>query len=810
MTTQIEIRDNNYTGDLTFNQYPFELSDFQKWALHGINESKNILVTAKTGSGKTLVLENALLKHTANGKKVIITTPIKALSNYLLHSLTQKYTEISFGIITGDVLFNPDAQCVIMTTEILRNLLYNKKIKTKNLELTCEIDVYQDVGCICFDEVHYIGDKQRGTVWEECLILIPPNIQLVMLSATLDKPEKFGGWLQNIKGVPLMLTSNHKRVVPLKYYLYLTFLQKLDKVKKSGDDENDIDKYRNSLTLIMDENNTFMENNYTKIISLKRKYQKFMSRKAVFNDLIRHLHLNTMCPAIFFTLSRKNCEVFAKNVSITLNSTSEQSEVVNEIGYHLRKLDAYENYIKMEQFFVLKDLMMKGIAFHHSGLVPVFKELIEILFGKGLIKVLFVTETFAVGINMPVKTVCYSGITKYSEGGFRYLKPHEFGQMSGRAGRRGKDPVGNVIMIPNLYDLPTPNEMRNIMSGKNQEISSRFTPNFKFLLKLILTGNNLIMKFIKNSLLNTEILESNNTIQDKLNNIKLPDNDFSVYEKYHELLNPKQVGYIRYSNKLLKKWKKEAEKLRKNTENFDTNYKFYLKNLKTITQYNNLKEDLMGNNLYVHNTIVKCLKFLKGYDYLNCVDIDNYEEINSESVTVKGVIASQINETNEILFTEIMKSDILDYLTGEEIISVMAIFLNTKLNDREQVETLNDLPLPQKLKSSIKTIEKWTNECIDKMNSLNIYYDQEWDLSYNMVEPTYLWLKGKDINSLVKQFPLYEGNFIKDMVKMANIADDIIKMANMLEKNEIASKVSSVLSLITRDVVNVESLYIKM
>ncbi len=810
MTTQIEIRDNNYTGDLTFNQYPFELSNFQKWALHGIKESKNILVTAKTGSGKTLVLENALQQHTANGKKVIITTPIKALSNYLLHSLTQKYTDISFGIITGDVLFNPEAQCVIMTTEILRNLLYNKKIKTKNLELTCEIDVYQDVGCICFDEVHYIGDRQRGTVWEECLILIPPNIQLVMLSATLDKPEKFGCWLQNIKGIPLMLTSNHKRVVPLKYYLYLTFLQKLDKVKKSGDDETNIEKYRNSLTLIMDENNKFMEANYTKVISLNKKYHKFMSRKAVFNDLIQHLHVNMMCPAIFFTLSRKNCEVFAKNVSITLNSTSEQSEVVNEIGYHLRKLDEYDKYIKMEQFFVLKDLMMKGIAFHHSGLVPVFKELIEILFGKGLIKVLFVTETFAVGINMPVKTVCYSGITKYSEGGFRYLKPHEFGQMSGRAGRRGKDPVGNVILIPNLYNLPTPNEMRNIMSGKNQEINSRFTPNFKFLLKLILTGNNLIMKFIKNSLLNTEIMEANNSIQDRLSQIHLPEQDFSLYEKYHQLLNPKQIGFMRYSNKLLKKWRKEADKIRRDASGFDSNYQVYLKNMKSINQYKDLKDDLQGNNLYVHRTIIKCLKFLQSYDYLNETDIDNYEEINSNLVTVKGVIASQINETNEILFTEIMYSDILDELTGEEIVSLMAIFLNTKLNDKVQVETLGDLELPGSLKRGIKSVEGWRNECIDKMNNLNIYFDQEWDLSYNMVEPTYLWLKGRDINSLVKQFPLYEGNFIKDMVKLSNITEDIIKMANLLEKNEIASKVSTILPNITRGVVNVESLYIKL
>jgi superfamily II RNA helicase len=808
--TTIEICDSDYTGNQTFEQYPFVLSNFQKWALQGISESKNILVTAKTGSGKTLVLENALLQHTSNGKKVIITTPIKALSNYLLHTLTKKYSSISFGIITGDVLFNPDAQCVIMTTEILRNLLYNKKIKTKNLELTCEIDVYQDVGCICFDEVHYIGDRQRGTVWEECLILIPPNIQLVMLSATLDKPEKFGGWLQNIKGVPLMLTSNHKRVIPLKYYLYLTFLNKLDKVKKSGNDESDIDKYKDSLTLIMDENNTFLEKNYTKALTLKKKYSKYMSRKAVFNDLIKYLHTHNMCPAIFFTLSRKNCEVFAKNVSITLNSTEEQSQVITEIGYYLRKLDAYDKYIQMKQFFTLKDLMVKGIAFHHSGLVPVFKELIEILFGKGLIKVLFVTETFAVGINMPVKTVCYSGITKYSDGGFRYLKPHEFGQMSGRAGRRGMDPVGNVILIPNLYNLPSPPEMRDIMSGKNQEINSRFTPNFKFLLKLILTGNNLIMKFVKNSLLNTEILDANNCIEEKLNQIKLPDQDFSLYQKYHKLLNPKQEGFIRFSNKLLKKWKKEADKIRKNTNDFDKNYQFYLKNLKTITRYENLKEDFDGNNLYVHRTIIKCLRFLREYEYINPADIDNYEEIGPELVTIKGVIASQINETNEILFTEIMNSDILNNLEAEEIVSLMSIFLNTKLNAKEQVETLSDISLPINLKSAIKSIEGWSNECIDKMNRLNIYFDQEWDLNYNMIEPTYLWLKGKDINMLTQQFPLYEGNFIKDMVKLSNVAEDIIKMANLLEKNEIASKVSTIIPQITRGVVNVESLYIKL
>ena len=808
--TSIEIRDSDYTGEKTFDQYPFELSNFQKWALQGVSESKNILVTAKTGSGKTLVLENALLQHTSNGKKVIITTPIKALSNYLLNSLTHKYPNISFGIITGDVLFNPDAQCVIMTTEILRNLLYNKKIKTKNLELSCEIDVYKDVGCVCFDEVHYIGDKQRGTVWEECLILIPPNIQLVMLSATLANPEKFGEWLQKIKGVPLMLTSNHKRVVPLKYYLYLTFINKLDKVKKSGDDESDIEKYNDNLTLIMDENNTFLEKKYTRALTLKNKYSKFMPRKAVFNDLIKYLHTHNMCPAIFFTLSRKNCEVFSRNVSITLNSSQEQSLVLTEIGYYLRKLEAYEKYIQMKQFFTLKDLMVKGIAFHHSGLVPVFKELIEILFGKGLIKVLFVTETFAVGINMPVKTVCYSGITKYSDGGFRYLKPHEFGQMSGRSGRRGMDPIGNVILIPNLYNLPPPPEMREIMSGKNQEIKSRFTPNFKFLLKLILTGNNLIMKFVKNSLLNTEILETNNFIEDKLGQIKLPDMDFTIYQQYHQLLNPKQDGFIRFSNRLLKKWKKEAESIRKNTDDFDDNYKFYLQNLKSITKYDNLKEDFDGNNLYVRRTIIKCLKFLQEYDYINTTDIENYENISPELVTIKGIIASQINETNEILFTEIMNSNILDDLEANEIVSLMSIFLNTKLNAREQVDTLSNISLPKKLKSAIKIIEGWSNECIDKMNRLNIYFDKEWDLSYNMIEPTYLWLNGQDINILVQQFPLYEGNFIKDMVKLSNVAEDIIKMANLLEKNEIASKVSKILSQITRGVVNVESLYIKL
>ena len=206
-----------------FEEFPFSLSDFQKYAIQGIVEQQHVLVTAHTGSGKTLPAEFAIKYFTRQGKKVIYTSPIKALSNQKFYEFSKAFPNISFGILTGDIKFNPEADVLIMTTEILQNTLYlqNYKNEKSNELLMFEMDMENDLGCVIFDEIHYINDKDRGKVWEETIMMLPQQIQMVMLSATIDKPEKFAKWCEEQKKTKnVYLASTNHRVVPLHHHLF--------------------------------------------------------------------------------------------------------------------------------------------------------------------------------------------------------------------------------------------------------------------------------------------------------------------------------------------------------------------------------------------------------------------------------------------------------------------------------------------------------------------------------------------------------------------------------------------------------------
>ena len=819
MTLEVNIKSDTYNGTTLFDEYPFILSDFQKHAIDAINNNNNVLVTALTGSGKTLIAEHLInkchnLDSSINKRKVIYTTPIKALSNCLFNDFTNKFPNISFGILTGDIKYNPDADCVIMTTEILRNLLYNKKIKTQKIGLDIEIDVYNDVAAVIFDEIHYISDKHRGRVWEESLILLPPNIQILMLSATIDRPHDFAKWLLDIKQVPITLASCYKRVVPLKHYVYLSFIPKLEKVKKTAKNEQMIDIYKNNLTEILNERNTFNTIHYDKAVSIQTTYSKYMSKKAIFNDITKFLKNELLVPAILFTLSRKKCVEYAKHINISLNNVQEQILASKVFDSHLRKSDNYNDIIKMEEYFRLKDLITKGIAYHHSGVYHIFKEVIEIMFGnktgnsKPLIKLLFATETFAVGVNMPTKAVCYTGLTKFSDGNFRLLYPHEYRQMSGRAGRRGMDSEGIVILMPNLYELPTVNVMKTIMTGKNQTLQSRFIPNFQFLLKLILTGNKQILIFVKNSLLNKEIVNSSNLIESELNKITIPEFDYEDCIEYERLSNFNANSFIRIPQKIIKKNKKKAYKIR-NTDGFEDKYNKYLSGKKIMEKKVSLTNELENNNIYIHNTIIKVLTFLQNNNYiLNSTNIQDYENILPRHISIKGIIASQINECNEILFTEIICQEYLDNLNAIEITTLLAIFLETKVKDN--INSLSNIDLPANLINSISNINDLKETILYDIDTQYLYLDSNWEISYNMLMPTYSWITGKNINYILKTYDLYPGSFVKDMIKLNNLVQDVIKVAEVLNKVELMSNASKIESLLIRDTVSLESLYVKI
>jgi ATP-dependent RNA helicase DOB1 len=468
-------------------EIPFKLDPFQAHAVNAIHRDENVLVTAKTGSGKTFVGEYQIAHSLARGGRVFYTTPIKSLSNQKFHDLKAMFPSV--GIMTGDIKFRPDAAVVIMTTEILRNLLYKQSTATAGLGITASLSL-DGLDAVVFDECHYINDRDRGRVWEETLILLPPAVKLVLLSATIDGPEAFGQWLAELKGRPVHLLSTQYRIVPLLHGIL-------------NDD--------GSVLPILTESETFQEKNYKGWLAsldsaadaqkqhrdavadrrrggydapvVKRK-SGTTSYTHTLNKTIRRLEEDGNLPALFFVLSRADCAKYANLVEGSLLTSSDTASVEHILDFHLHR--HMEFLQPLEQYHSLRRLLTRGIAYHHSGLVPLMKEIIELLFSKGFVKVLFATETFAVGINMPTKTVVFTSYRKYDDqvGGMRVFRTDEYIQMAGRAGRRGKDTRGIVLYLP-AREPESVETVQAMMCGGKARIKSQMRFGFEFLLKVL-------------------------------------------------------------------------------------------------------------------------------------------------------------------------------------------------------------------------------------------------------------------------------------------------------------------------------------
>ena len=464
----------------------YEPDRFQKFAIEAIERGENVLCCAKTGSGKTFVGEYQIAKSLQRGGRIFYTTPVKSLSNQKFNDLKKLFPEASVGIMTGDIKFRPDAQIIVMTTEILRNLLFKRGTATENVGTTALITL-EGLDSVVFDEVHYINDEDRGHVWEECLILLPPEIKLILLSATLSSPYGFAKWLGDSKSVRVWLISTLWRAVPLEHcVLDSEYVPKVIYDSKEQFHEN---TYRSWLS---DRSSTLLAHDKFK--------EKVKAAKAGGHDgpvagkvrpksfehdmnlCLGNLHTKGNLPAIVFVFSRAGCEKLAKKVEHTFIDSSDAAAVSHIWDFHLNR---YKDTLSTSpQAHALKELAMRGIAYHHSGLLPFLKEILEILFSRGLCKVLFATETFAVGINMPTKTVIFTALEKYSDGGERLLKTSEYIQMAGRAGRRGKDDRGLVIYLPQREPISLP-EMRAVISGKSASFASRMNFRYEFLLKMM-------------------------------------------------------------------------------------------------------------------------------------------------------------------------------------------------------------------------------------------------------------------------------------------------------------------------------------
>ncbi|KAH9849685.1 antiviral helicase [Lenzites betulinus] len=459
---------NHVPPEKPAREYKFILDPFQEVSVHAIQRNESVLVSAHTSAGKTVVAEYAIAQCLQQKQRVIYTSPIKALSNQKYREMLAEFGDV--GLMTGDVTINPSATCLVMTTEILRSMLYRGS------------EIMREVAWVIFDEIHYMRDKERGVVWEETIILLPHTVRYVFLSATIPNAMQFAEWICKSHEQPCHVVYTDFRPTPLQHYLF-----------PAGGE---------GIYLVVNEKGEFRDDNFTKAMGMlqermgddpadpkagkgrKGKIKKGAEKKGSsdIQKIVKMIMMKNYNPVIVFAFSKRECESLALTLSkFEFNSTDEQDLVANIFNNAIENLAPDDR--QLPQIANLLPLLKRGIGIHHGGLLPILKEVIEILFQEGLIKILFATETFSIGLNMPAKTVVFTAVRKFDGRDFRNLSSGEYIQMSGRAGRRGLDDRGVVIMMCDEKLEPT--SAKQMIKGEADRLDSAFHLGYNMVLNLM-------------------------------------------------------------------------------------------------------------------------------------------------------------------------------------------------------------------------------------------------------------------------------------------------------------------------------------
>ena len=637
-------------------EFPFELDDFQKDACRCITDGKSVVVCAPTGAGKTVIAQHAIHCALEQGKKVFYTTPLKALSNQKYNDFSEKYGIDKVGLLTGDNSINRGAQIVVMTTEVFRNMLYGTNFGSVT-------DNLKDVKYVILDEVHYMNDEQRGTVWEESIIYCPTNVQIVALSATVANADKLTEWINTVHSRTELINTDF-RPVPLRFYYFDS-------------------SQPNTLLPLLTPNGTLNK----KIKPEKKEFKrgKAVQKRNTVKDVVRNLHEKNMLPAIYFTFSRKKCdEQMEKCASLCLVTPKEQEEIRQIIDDYI----AENPYLYKNKHI---EYLMLGVASHHAGLLPGWKVLVEKLFQKGLIKVVFATETLAAGINMPARSTVISSISKRTDNGHRTLTPSEFLQMSGRAGRRGMDEIGYVVIVGTPFQ--TPEEVAELVLSDANPLESKFSPSYSMVLNLLQRftleeAKELVLKsfgYFSSNYRIEPLLAVKDEYECKIDECnsfvcycKKTNDDLLEYNKIREIY----VQNRRIFKTIQKQEKKKNRPLNEEAAEFGRQtkamlqkmhsyecdtcklFKKHMKILDVLARYSakekalekeiEKQKDIFWNKFLSHRAV------LMDYGYIK----DDYP-------TEKGITISQIRSENELFLAQVIFSGVLDGLTPAELASVI-------------------------------------------------------------------------------------------------------------------------------------------
>ena len=775
-----------------------QLDPFQEEAIHAIDRNHSVLVTAPTGAGKTVLAEYAIEKCMEMGRRVIYTAPIKALSNQKYRDFYQVYGD-RVGIVTGDVVLNQSAQVLLMTTEIFRNTIFD------------DIARLDDVEYVIFDEIHYINDIERGTVWEESIIFAPQNIKFVCLSATIPNINQFAEWMRTVREVEIDVIEELERPVPLEHHLYLEGygigdLKGLQKIQESilhGDLHNYDDFYN------IDED------------SDGDKTLEAVMDSLIQADLISYIQKQNQLPCLYFCFSRKICEQNAAFYAKRNFLTPEQRKEILRLFDLLCTQYSIRNERNIGTF---RRLIAKGVAYHHAGMLPTLKEVVERLFTSGLIQLLFTTETFAVGINMPACTVIFESLEKYDGISFRYLKAREYHQMSGRAGRRGIDPVGYVYarVFPKFAQIES---VKRILSGKIEPIESQFNLSYSSILNLYEKYGEKIYDVCTQSLNNFQnherVRKTEVQIQHtsaRLEQLPMPTcihdgvDGFDQIGSYNHLRDQitDQRKLLRAARREVKRKKgnrKQKRNLRQkligierqlgqmestknknrchNCEQFKSCDQSYRRIKQTKNRIQKLQNRKTALENYQHQQIASRLKILKELGY-----------IDASGLLPRGKVAAQIYGY-EIQVTQLLFKGVLEKLSEDELnVLAMAIVCEDR-KDWGYYRKLDDKKIQRLLKTTDREIE--TIQILEEQYQVDPGTPK---LVTKLSAAMLAWSQGCEFETLPQYVKLADGDFVRSFRLVIDLLRQVRRAVD--GHNALLDKVDRCLDKINRDVVDAE------
>ena len=744
----VKQRNKHPKATIYFETFDFELDSFQIEACFAIEEGKGVLVAAPTGAGKTIVGEFAAYLAVEQNKKCFYTTPIKALSNQKYQEFVERFGEDRVGLLTGDNSVNSDAEILVMTTEVLRNMLYTNSSSLLNL------------GYVVMDEVHYLADKFRGAVWEEVLIHLMESVQVISLSATVSNAEEFGEWLQAVRGDTAVIVSEN-RPVPL-YQHVLIGNRLIDLFNDDGTVNQALFK---------------SEREALRRIRTPRHKGRFDDEHRLNRaEVIEKLQSNQMLPVITFIFSRQGCDSAVKqclSANLRLTSTEERDEIRTTASKYTSTIDSEDLELLGHHEWLAA--LERGIAAHHAGLLPVFKSCVEELFQRGLLKAIFATETLALGINMPARTVLLEKLSKWNGEAHVPITPGEYTQLTGRAGRRGIDIEGNAVVTwsPTVDSASA----AGLAATRTYPLRSSFSPTYNMSINLLERyGRDRARNSLKSSFaqfqadravvgLDRQIRKNNEAIKEYQTETLCHLGNFAEYAKIRR--------EIKQAETLISKRGRIDNKQRAHLEQEISGYRKTLRqhpchacnereaHARIAERADRLIKENEGLSARVDN---RTNVIAKTFDRVTQV-LAKLGYLHEDAVTPTGKMLSKIYAESDLAIAETINSGLLEKLSDIELAAVLSVFIFE--SRKPEAPKIPNSQVQEALK---EVVSIWS-----KLHNLESEYDvktqREPDFGFCWI--AFRWGSGHGLNSVLRNSDLSVGDFVRAIKQLIDLLNQV-------------------------------------